>query len=324
MIGTTVAVAPRMFATRAPLLLLAMTACVAPVDEAELDQQLVGATQATPAEFPTVVGLLSGGNNWFCTGVLVDKAWVMTAASCFENTSTAQVRLDDGTLGDSGGKTVAVTEIRKHPEFDINSATWNHDIAMLALATPVTDRTPSVIRRDPVALATQVTQVGYGVRDNNNNGGGQLRSLSTTTLDCGQANDGGITNANLLCFDASDGTGSCYGDGGAPSLVGPNKAVAGLGSGGTGSSCTRGLDVYTAISAEVAFIDSVLPQATTPPTDPTPPPADPTNPDAPGDPVDADDDDTDRPPQIRGCSTGGGAGGLVALGLALLALRRKR
>lgn len=303
--------------------MLAMTACVAPVDEARLDQQLVGAAQATPAEFPTVVGLLSGGNNWFCTGVLVDKDWVMTAANCFENASTAQVRLDDGTLGDSGGTTIAVTEIRKHPEFNINSTTWNHDIAMLKLATPVTDRTPSAIRRDPVALATQVTQVGYGVRDNNNNGGGQLRSLSTTSVDCAQAGEGGITNANLLCFDASDGTGSCYGDGGAPSLVGPTKVVAGLGSGGTDNSCTRGLDVYTAISAELPFIDSVLPQATTPPTDPTTP-TDPTNPDAPGDPVDPDDDDTDHPPQIHGCSTGGSTGGLFAIGLALLALRRRR
>ena len=111
--------------------------------------------------------------------------------------------------------------------------------------------------------------------------------------------------------------------GGPPSLAGSTKAVAGLGSGGTDNSCTRGRDVYTAISAELPFIDSVLPQATTPPTDPTTP-TDPTNPDAPGDPVDPDDDDTDHPPQIHGCSTGGSTGGLVAIGLALLALRRRR
>lgn len=320
----TVAVKPRMRATGSTLLML-VTACVEPVDQAQLDQHLIGATQATAADFPTVVGLLAGGNNWFCTGVLVDKDWVMTAATCFDSVTitTAQVRLDDSTLGDSGGKTVAVTEIRKHPELDLNSTTWNHDIAMLKLATSVTDRTPSIIRRDQVALATQVTQVGYGVRDTNNNGGGQLRSLATTSVDCAQAGDTGITNANLICFDASDGNGSCYGDGGAPSFVGPNKAVAGLGSGGTGSSCTRGLDLYTAISAEVAFIDSVLPQATPPPTDPTTPPADPTDPDASGDPVD-DAGDTDRPPQIHGCSTGGSTGGLLALGLVLgFAIRRR-
>lgn len=309
-------------ATRS-LVLLALTACVDQVDTAQTEQRLVGGTNATTADYPTVVGIMAGGNNWICTGVLVDKDWVMTAASCFENTTTVQIRLDDSTINDSGGKTVAVTEIRKHPSFDINSQTWNHDIALLHLATSVTDRTPSVIRRDPVALASSVTQVGFGVRDNNDNGGGQLRSLATTSVGCSGAGESGITDANTLCFDASDGTGSCSGDGGAPAFIGPNKAVAGLASGGTGSSCTRGYDIYTAISAEVAFIDSVLPMVTPPPTDDTPPP-DTTNPDDSGDPVEDVEDEGRRPPQVRGCSTGGSTGGLFALGLALLALRRKR
>jgi uncharacterized protein (TIGR03382 family) len=193
---------------------------------------------------------------------------------------------------------------------------------MLKLAEPVTDRTPSIIRKDPVAIATSTIQVGFGVRDNNGNGGGQIRSLSTASIDCAQAGDNGITNANLMCFNAGDGNGSCYGDGGAPAFVGANKAVAGIGSGGTGNSCTNGLDVYTSIAAELAFIESVLPQNTTPPpTDDTPPP---TNPDGSSeDPQDPEDETSDRkPPTVRGCSSTGGSSGVFMLGLVMLALQR--
>lgn len=304
-----------------------MAACVEPVELDHADQQIVGGTQVTSADFPTVVGLLQGGNNWFCTGVLVDKDWVMTSASCFDGVGTAQVRLDDSTLGDGGGRTVAIAEIRKHPSFDINSNTWAHDLALIKLAQPVTDRVPSIIRRDPVAIASSVTQVGFGVRNNNGDGGGQLRSLATSSIDCAQANDNGISNANLICFDAGDGNGSCYGDGGAPALIGPNKAVAGIASGGTSNSCTQGLDVYTSIAAEVAFIDAVLPAATPPTQDPPadgePPPT--TEPD-PADPQDPDGGNDRRVPTVRGCDAGGGAGStgaLLALGLALLARRRR-
>jgi uncharacterized protein (TIGR03382 family) len=307
-----------------PFVLLA--ACVDPISEGEIESTIIGGTQTTTAEFSTVVGLLQGGNNWFCTGVLVHKDWVLTTASCFEGTAATQVRLDDSNLNDGGGRSINVAAIHKHPQFSISSTTWNHDVALLNLAESVTDRTPTPLRRTALALGSQVTQVGYGVSSNSGNGGGVLRSLSTTTLDCARANDAGITNANLLCFDADDGDGSCYGDGGAPAFIGTgaNRAVAGLASGGTDDSCTDGFDLYTAISAELTFIDGLLP-SDTPPMDPTePPPMDPTEPTGtdrdPEDPPDGDD----GPPIARGCNTGGDAGGFLALLLACAAVTWSR
>ena len=104
----------------------------------------------------------------------------------------------------------------------------------------------------------------------------------------------------------------------------PEGGVAGIGSGGTADSCTRGYDIYTSIAAELDFIEATLPATTTPPPDDgtTPPPSG--DPDSSGDPVDPEDDDDRRPPTVRGCSTGGSTGGLFALGLALLAIRRRR
>jgi MYXO-CTERM domain-containing protein len=302
-----------------------LAACVTAPDEGELAQGIIGGQQASSTAFPTVVGLQHGNGNWFCSGVLIDKSWVLTAASCFQNTNATQARFDDSNINDSGGLTVNIAEIHKHPSFDINSNTWIHDVAMLKLAQPV-DRAVSPLDRNPMTLGATVTQVGFGVNNNNGDNGGILRSLTTTTIDCAQAQDAGVSNANLLCFNAGDGTASCYGDGGSPAFAG--GAVVGLGSGGTSSSCTSGLDLYTAIAAELTFIDSLVPPPPAPPPtdppadspDPTTPPPDDSNPRDPTDP----DDDSDGPPVARGCSTGGGAGWLLIIAIAVLVIRRRR
>ena len=308
-----------------------LMACVTPVDESVTDQAIIGGTQATTTDFPTVVALQQGNGNWFCSGVLVNKDWVMTAASCFDNTNTTQVRLGDANVADgtTTGQTITVTEIRKHPSFDINSSVWSHDVALLKLATSVTDRTPSQIRRTAMTVGAAITQAGFGTNNTNGGGGGVLRSLATTSIDCAGAGDGGITNANLLCFNAADGNGSCDGDGGAPAFIA--GVVAGVGSGGTGNSCTQGIDIFTSLTAELAFIDTVIPPVTTPPpTDPPSPPPGGGNPD-PG----STDPNTPRDPNAPGdgrgpttavgCSSSGTSSSwLMVLGVVFALVRRRR
>jgi trypsin len=313
-------------------LLVSLMGCVAPATEGVIDQEIVGGTRVTTTDFPTVVALQHGAGNWFCSGTLVDKDWVLTAASCFDNNDATQVRVGDADLtdGTTAGQTIAVTEIRKHPQFSLNDTVWRHDVALLKLATSVTDRTPTPIQRTSVAVGSAITQAGFGESNNSGGGGGQLRSLGTATVDCADADDSGITNANLLCFNAADGTGSCYGDGGAPSFTGTgtSRAVAGVASGGTGNSCTSGLDIYTALAAELTFIDTYVPVPTTPttPTTPTPPPDN--NPDGSGsgssDPRDPPDDGKRGPARAVGCNAGGAAGWLAALGVALMVAGRRR
>lgn len=320
--------------TAKPALLLALaSACVTPADEGTLDQPIVGGQQASTTEFPTVVALQHGNGNWFCSGVLVHQDWVLTAASCFDSTAATQARIGDANLGDGtvSGLVVSVSAIHVHPSFDPGASTWRHDVALLALAQPVTDRTPTPIRRDATAIGSAITQAGFGVNTNNGNGGGVLRSLATTNVDCVGVGDGGITNANLLCFDASDGTGSCYGDGGAPAFVtgAGGRMVAGVGSGGTASSCTAGFDIYTALTAELAFIDGYVPQPppANPPPNPPPPPSS-GDPDPAGDPStprdpDGTGDGKRGPATAVGCDASGGASWFVVVALAGLVRRRR-
>jgi uncharacterized protein (TIGR03382 family) len=209
-----------------------------------------------------------------------------------------------------------------------------HDVALIKLAQSVTTITPTPIGRAAAALGTQITQAGFGSNNNNGGGDGVLRSLSTTTVDCGQAGDNGITNANLLCFNAGDGNGSCYGDGGAPALAA--GSVVGVGSGGTGDSCTSGLDIYTSLAAELGFLDQYVPPPTgTPPTPPPPPPPSnggggdtPGGGSGPGRDPDSGSNGTNGSGNQRvvsGCNAGGDTGGgLAVLAIALGALLRRR
>ncbi len=305
---------------------LLFPACVAPADTGTASQAIIGGQTATTAAFPTVVALENTPGNWFCTGTLIDKDWILTAAHCMdgETAATVKVRFDDNNVNDTtGGKVVAVSEVHANPAFNFQD--WDNDIALLKLATSVTDREPTPVDRDAIAFATSVTEVGYGDSDNNGGGAGILRKLVTPTVDCAMAADPGITNTNLLCFNASDGNSSCYGDSGGPAFATVNGklTVAGITSGGTGNQCTEGWDLYTSVHGEIAFVDQVISGVTPPNPDPDPSNPDPTNPD-PTTPPTTDPSGTGDAKSDGGCSTGGANGGLLLVAAALLVVRRRR
>ena len=287
------------------LALLALASCTA--DLAAREQAIIGGQTTTHEEFPTVVAL-EEPQDWGCTGTLVHKDWVISAAHCVEGltTATLKIRFDDDNLNDAtGGKVVAVKTIHAKPEW--TDPVWDHDVALIELAQSITDREPTPIARNVLAPGTKVTGVGYGDSDINGNGSGILREMSVTTIDCDDANDPELSGDNVLCFDPTHGTAGCDGDSGGPAFVTVDGGlrIAGMNSGTTGDTCTEGTEVYTAVAAELAFIDKYLPQGSGSGDDP--------------DPDDPSGDDRD---DSTGCSTGSGASWTVAI--AFLLLRRRR
>lgn len=229
------------------------------VDQA--GQPIIGGTTTSTAMYPSVVGLETTPGNWFCTGTLIDKDWVLTAAHCVVDEAGQQINVrfgDDDINDNAGGTVVAAAEVDSDPGFDENL--WDNDIAVIKLAHSMTDRAPTPVDRTALAIGTATTKVGYGDADDNGNGAGILRQVTQNTADCAGAGDPGVSNANLLCY-APGGKASCYGDSGGPAFVTVNGQlqVAGVTSGGTGNACTDGWDLYTSVAAEIAYVDMYVP-----------------------------------------------------------------
>ncbi len=300
------------------LAVLLVPACVELPDArpttASTESNIVGGAVAQTSVYKTVVALEAGPGQWFCTGTLIAPEWILTAAHCVEGETATGIKIrfdDDDVNNTSGGTEVAVAEVHAHPGY--NGFDWDNDIALLKLAAPQTDRTPTPIHRGVAAPGTSMIQVGFGSTDDNDTGAGILHELTTTSIDCTGTGDPTISGTNVVCFDQRDGNGTCYGDSGGPSFVdvGGSLEVAAITSGGTVKSCLDGFDIQTAVSGELEFVDLIMGNAPDPtePTDPGPTNPDPTDPDG----ASADG---------GGCNAGGGAGLLI--GLAGLAVRRRR
>ncbi|HTL33466.1 MAG TPA: serine protease [Kofleriaceae bacterium] len=306
-------------------------ACISEPDTTTRNQAIVGGEIAMSADYPTVVGLETTPGQWFCTGTLIADKFVLTAAHCVDgSTDPINVRFDSSDISAGAtGTLVPVAVVHEEPGFDWNA--WDNDIAVLELMTPVTDRTPTPLFRDPVPFGTNVTDVGYGDADNMGGGAGVLRKVDVTTADCAGANDAGISNDNLVCMDAASGKGSCYGDSGGPTfMAGANGiVVAGVTSGGNGEQCGTGWDLYTSVHAEIDFIDKVLSGMDTPPMDP-PDPGDGSGSgsgsgDGSGSGSDTGSgDDHGGMHDGGGCNAAGGSSSLLVLAFAGLLRRRRR
>lgn len=290
----------------AGLIALPAVACTAeqPV-VGEHAQHIVGGETTNTTDYPSVVAL-EHGDDWFCSGTLIDQDWVLTAAHCLDDMAgmELQVRLDSTNLNfRNAGRRVAIAETYSHAGY--NGVDWDNDIALVRLAESITDREPTPIHRAHTPPATSVWQVGYGATGDSAEGGGILRRLKTTTIDCARTGDASIAPDNVVCFDQTDGNGTCYGDSGGPSFVtiDGKLQVAAITSGGTVESCLDGFDIQTAVAGELDFIDAVMAGNVAP---------------------DGTDTDADAD-AAGGCDAGGPrSGGLLLLGLATLLVRRRR
>ncbi|HEY4178257.1 MAG TPA: serine protease [Kofleriaceae bacterium] len=310
---------------------LALPACISASDPADLgsnEQEIIGGTTAAPTDYPSVVGVEFTPGDWFCSGTLIADQWVLTAAHCVLDEQTLQPETDPMHVrfgateinSGSGGTVVAVAEVHYNPGY--NGDAWDNDIALLKLAAPVTNVTPSPLYRTQLATGSTVTEVGYGASSNNqhSDGAGLLRKVDKTTVACSGANDPTILDANLVCMNAGDGSGSCYGDSGGPAffMSGGVLTVAGVTSGGNLENCGEGFDLYTSVAAEIAWVDTTM-GATDPGTGSG---SDGTGSGSGG--GSGDDGVDTHHDGGGGCSTSGSSGSLAFIGLAAIAIVRRR
>ncbi|MEZ4398602.1 MAG: serine protease [Kofleriaceae bacterium] len=243
--------------------LVALPAAAGPTQPAPI----VGGTTTSVGQFPTTVGLELGGG--LCTGTLLTKDWILTAAHCVDPavlgqsqsqiTASVRVHFDTVNVLTTPGTVVRASETIKHPMFNVN-ALGMHDIGLIRLATPVTDRVPVPINlaagRAPVGIG--VTMVGFGVTSRQApSSAGIQRVVEQTSVSCSV---GGLSDGDLLCFSQVNGKGKCEGDSGGPSFAMIDGAQVQIGVTSFGDQDCAQFGADTRTDAETAFLFEHVPE----------------------------------------------------------------
>ncbi len=196
--------------------------------------RIIGGTNANPNDYPWAVALLrtktsNGFDAQFCGGTLIASRWVLTAAHCVKDISSAseiEVAIGINNLNNiSNTDRHTVSNIFVHPSYN-GTIPLDNDIALLELATPSSNTALNIADNnltDNIATGELMTIIGWG-------------SIKATTplafpnllqetqiprFDFAACNTvyNNLLTDNMICagFDAG-GKDTCQGDSGGPIL----------------------------------------------------------------------------------------------------------
>jgi secreted trypsin-like serine protease len=168
-----------------------------------------GITNGDPDGSDSAVVALMQGGDVFCTGVLVDKYVVATAAHCVSGEfKPDQIYFGSNPKG-GDGTFVDVADTKAHPQFD--AKTLDNDVAVVGLVDAAPVKPVAVLSANSIDdswLGSTIKIVGFGLTSSDGDAGTKM--VGTTTID-------GIDDSTF--HFSGDPSQTCQGDSGGPAFM---------------------------------------------------------------------------------------------------------
>jgi Trypsin len=192
-----------------------------------------------------------------CSGFLVTPTAFVTAAHCVDDLGSLPAYVSFDQRFTPSSPVVHGTAVA-NPDFGAAEAD-THDIALIVLDTPVTDRghaqLPALGRLGSVSKKDALTIVGYGA-DGFLRGGGRPVPDFKLVRNVG---DSRISKLEKAGFNLRMSSGICFGDSGGPILLGDSDVVVGISSFVKNANCTGNAFAYRVDTADsLAFLAPYL------------------------------------------------------------------
>jgi secreted trypsin-like serine protease len=228
-----------------PMAILAFTAC-GTGETTTSESKIINGTLAPDGGVieQSTVALASSNGQVFCTGTLIHKNFVVSAAHCLANFR--------GTLYIGFGRSSSEFKYVKADSFAVNpgyTGSFNKsvpaDISVIELSAPApAGYNPVGIFKGTVARGATLSLAGFGQTDSGGSGRLYYTSVGVTSQ----------TNNEITVYQG--GTGSCYGDSGGPAYVSSGSTLQVVGATSRGQAGCTGSSIYTNVAYHLNWLRS--------------------------------------------------------------------
>ncbi|XP_053074087.1 coagulation factor X isoform X2 [Acinonyx jubatus] len=242
-----------------------------PVEDSSNLIRIVGGQNCPDGECPWQALLINEENEGFCGGTILSEYHVLTAAHCLHQAKRFKVRVGERDTGSEEGDEVAheVDVIIKHNKFV--RETYDFDIAVIRLRTPITFRrnvAPACLPQKDWAESTLMAQKtgivsGFGKTHEKGRPSTILKMLEVPYVDrntCKLSSSFTITQ-NMFCagYDTNPED-ACQGDSGGPHVTRFKDTyfVTGIVSWGEGCARKGKYGIYTKVTNFLKWIDKSM------------------------------------------------------------------